>query len=434
MSCIQSAPEAKLFALVDCNNFYVSCERVFQPYLEGKPVVVLSNNDGCVVARSNEVKKLGLPMGAPAFKWKDFFARHRVWVFSSNYALYADMSDRVMSVLAALSPEIEIYSHDEAFLYFAGKWRRDLEQYLRWIKNQVRLRTGIPVSIGLARTKTLAKLANKLAKSKDEFQGVLDLEKRPDRDQLLQSVQVKDVWGIGPRYAKLLQECGIYSAYDLKRADEAWIKSKLTISGLHTLLELQGISCIDLQTQPQPAKSLVRSRSFGRPVTELKELREALSTHVHSAARRLRANTQVAGCLHVFLHTNRFKPTAQYSACTSTCLPWFTNHTQTLLTAALGLLEQIYRKGYSYQKTGVLLTHLQPEAARQITFWELDSQKQKQEQAKNLMQVMDYINAKYGKDKLQYACAGLEKNWEMRRGKMSGEFTCKWKDLPGVKA
>ncbi|MDZ7761122.1 MAG: Y-family DNA polymerase [Desulfovermiculus sp.] len=432
MSCTRSHRKRPLFALVDCNNFYVSCERVFQPHLEGKPVVVLSNNDGCVVARSNEVKALGLPMGAPAFKWKDFFARHKVEVFSSNYALYSDMSDRVMSVLASLAPEIEIYSHDEAFLFFPGKWRMDLEDYARTIRREVKKRTGIPVSIGLARTKTLAKAANKLAKTFPEFAGVLDVEGGRDKDRFLQSMPVGGIWGIGPRYAQRLQEFGIHTAYDLKETDQAWVKKKLTITGLQTVLELQGVPCFELTTQPQPAKSLVRSRSFGRPVTEISELREAVSSHVHSAARHLRASSQVAACLHVFVHTNRFKPEPQYSPCKSTCLSRTTNHTQPLLTAALQLLGQVYRKGYAFQKAGVLLTDLQPEGVRQLTFWEPDAQGQKT--SKNLMQAMDRINTKYGKDTLQYACAGLDKDWEMCRGKMSSEFTTSWADIPGVKA
>ena len=433
MSCTRSRPERFLFALVDCNNFYVSCERVFQPHLEGRPVVVLSNNDGCVVARSNEVKILGLPMGAPAFKWKSFFTRHGVQVFSSNYALYADMSDRVMSVLASMAPEIEIYSHDEAFLFFPGKWRMDLEGYAQRIKQEVKRQTGIPVSIGLARTKTLAKAANKLAKTALEFGGVLDLERGRDLDQLLQSIPARDIWGIGPRYARRLQEAGIHTACDLKEADQVWIKSKLTITGLQTVLELKGVPCFELTTQPGPAKSLVRSRSFGRPVRQLAELREAISSHVHSAGRQLRVAGQSAGCLHVFLHTNRFKPEEpQYSPCVSTCLCPSTNHTQTLLAAALRLLDQAYRPGYAFAEGGVLLTNLQPAGARQLTFWEAGSGDR--EASRHLMRVMDQINARYGKNAVQYACAGLEKKWEMRREKISREFTTSWKDIPGVKA
>jgi DNA polymerase V len=431
MSSIRSRPEPPRFALVDCNNFYVSCERVFQPHLEGLPVVVLSNNDGCVVARSNEVKRLGLPMGAPAFKWQAFLERHGVRVFSSNYALYADMSDRVMNVLASLAPEIEIYSHDEAFLLFQGSWRRDLKEYAGRIRSEVGRRTGIPVSIGLARTKTLAKLANKLAKTVPGFQGVLDLEGRPDTDRLLSALPVKDVWGIGPRYAALLERHGIRSVLALREANEQWIKKRLTVVGLQTVLELRGIPCIGLEASPPPAKSLRRSRSFGRPVRDLEELREALTVHVHSAAQRLRANEQVAGCLHVFLQTNRFKPEPQYSAQRSTALTQATNGTQPLLKTALGLLKRIYKPGYAYTKTGVILSDLQPEASRQLSLWEAEPPKR--EGPKGLMQVMDRINTAYGKGTLQYASAGTERAWEMRRERLSGAFTTSWADIAGVK-
>ena len=432
MSYIRYPPDSPLFALVDCNNFYVSCERVFQPHLEGRPVVVLSNNDGCVVARSNEVKALGLPMGAPAFKYKQFFEKHQVYVFSSNYALYADMSDRVMSILASFTPELEFYSHDEAFLLFSGKWHRDLEDYARTIKEAVKKGTGVPVSIGLARTKTLAKLANRLAKNSPQFSGVLHLDRHPQKNRFLKSVQVKDIWGIGSRYAKVLQGYGICSAKDLQEADEQWIRKKLTIGGLHTVLELRGIPCIELDKNSQPAKSLIRSRSFGKPVSELEDLQEALSTHVHSAARRLRKNGQVAACIQAFLQTNRFKPGAQYSGCKSKVLPWTTNSTQPLLKTALGLLREIYKRGYEYKKTGVLLTGLQSEARRQLSFYEQD--REQEQDSKNLMQVMDYINNRYGKEALKYACAGVEKDWEMRRELVSREFTTNWDEIPKVKA
>ncbi len=431
MSCIRSSPKQFLFALVDCNNFYVSCERVFQPHLEGKPVVVLSNNDGCVVARSNEVKALGLPMGAPAFKWKNFFNRHGVKIFSSNYALYSDMSDRVMNVLSSFAPDIEIYSHDEAFLFFPGNWRLDLEDHARFIRREVKKRTGIPVSIGLARTKTLAKAANKLAKTIPEFNGVLNID-RQDKDRLLKSVLVEDIWGIGPKYANKLQTIGINSGYDLKNADQFWIEKNLTINGLRTVLELREETCFELESRPQPAKNLLRSRSFGRYVTDLDDLREAISMHVHSAAHRLRSNGQVAGTLHVFLHTDRFQDKPQYFPCLSFCLPTATNHTQPLLETAINLLKRMYKEGYAFKKAGVLLTDLKPVGARQLTLWEADIQRHKSSRA--VMSVMDRVNAKYGKDTLQYASSGLRKNWEMRRDKMSPQFTTRWADIPGVKA
>lgn len=421
-----------LFALVDCNNFYVSCERVFQPSLAGKPVVVLSNNDGCVIARSDEAKRLGLPMGAPAFKWTSFFHKHGVKVFSSNYALYADMSDRVMTILASFTPEIEIYSHDEAFLYFSGHWHTDLEKYARYIKTEVKKRTGIPVSIGLASTKTLAKAANKVAKKNVKYQGVFNLYRFERIDQILQRLEVKDLWGIGPQYTKLLNRYGVKTAYDLSQLPDGWIKKKLTVVGLDLVRELRGQPCIDLESVPAPAKSLVRSRSFGRPVTDLADLREALTMHVQRAGERLRSNGQVTNCIHVFLQTNRFQKGPQYSACKSKVLPSSTNYTPALLKPALELLGEIYRSGYAYKKTGVLLTGLDQDRKRQLTFWDMDKTRLLRE--KKLMNTIDKINARFGRDTLKYASCGIEANWDMKRDKVSQEFTSKWDDLPVVKA
>ena len=417
-------------ALVDCNNFYVSCERVFQPELEGRPVVVLSNNDGCVVARSNEVKQLGVPMGAPAFKWRGFFHWHGVFEYSSNYALYSDMSDRVMSILASSAPEIEIYSHDEAFLYFPGKWSKDLEDHARHVRREVEKRTGIPISIGLARTKTLAKLANKLAKKEFRFHGVLDLQRRADFENLLQSVAVKDIWGIGPQYKSLLERYGIHNALDLSKAEDRWVRQRMTLVGLHMVLELRGTPCLGLEQEPPPAKSMVRSRSFGRPVTSLDELREALTTHVQRAGEKLRHSGQVAGCIQVFLETNRHKPVPQHIPCQSRVLSFATNYTPDLLRPALELLSRIYRTGYAYKKTGVLLTALEQEKGRRLNLMDPDPGTKLAK--KGLMSAMDRINSRYGRDAVRFASAGIERDWEMQRGKMSREFTTSWKDLPVV--
>ncbi|MCF8085638.1 MAG: Y-family DNA polymerase [Desulfohalobiaceae bacterium] len=430
MCSIPSTPARGIFALVDCNNFYVSCERVFQPELEGRPVVVLSNNDGCIVARSDEVKGLGVPMGAPAFKWRAFFQRHGVVEFSSNYALYSDMSDRVMSLLASCAPEMEIYSHDEAFLFFPGKWSPHLEEYARRIRREVERCTGIPVSIGLARTKSLAKLANRLAKKDSRFAGVLDLQGRPDRESLLGGVKVGNVWGIGPRYSALLEKHGIRTALDLARAEDRWVRKRLTVAGLHLLLELRGVPCFGLEEDPPPAKSMVRSRSFGRPVTSLDELREALTAHVQRAGEKLRRSGQVAGCVQVFLETNRHKPVPQHTPCQSRVLAFATNHTPDLLGPALELLGRIYRQGYAYNKTGVLLTALEQEKGRRLSLMDPDAGTKLLK--KGLMGAMDRINSRYGRDTVCFASVGVERKWEMRRGKMSREFTTRWKDLPLV--
>ncbi|MFP4213601.1 MAG: Y-family DNA polymerase [Desulfohalobiaceae bacterium] len=432
MSSIRYAQSSPLFALVDCNNFYVSCERVFQPYLEGTPVVVLSNNDGCVVARSNEVKRLGLPMGAPAFKWRGFMHRHGVQELSSNYALYSDMSERVMNTLAHLAPELEIYSHDEAFLYFSGSWHLDLEEYARYIIRQIKKRTGIPACIGLGSTKTRAKLATRLAKKRPELGGALHLEKQPEQQRLLQEVPAGDIWGIGPRHSRLLQRYRIRTALDLLQADPHWIRTRLSVCGLHVLLELQGRPCFRLEDMPAPAKSILRSRSFGRRVTSLRELKEALSLHVQRAAARLRASGQVAGCVQVILQTDRFQSEGRYLACSSRTLPLSSNFTPDLLHPALELLQEIFRPGYEYKKTGVLLGCLEPEKARRLSFWEPEQGEKQRRQG--LMQAMDRINSKFGRDALRFACSGnRHRDWEMRRDKISPEFTTKWSEIPLVK-
>jgi len=417
---------------VDCNNFYVSCERVFQPELKGRPVVVLSNNDGCIVARSEEVKRLGVPMGAPAFKWRGLFRRHGVVEFSSNYALYSDMSDRVMSLLASCAPEMEIYSHDEAFLFFPRKWGSSLEEYARRIRRGVLRCTGIPVSIGLARTKTLAKLANRLAKKEPRFAGVLDLRERPDREDLLAGVEAKDVWGIGPRHSEHLRRYGIRTALDLARAEDAWIRRRLTVVGLRIVWELRGIPCLGLEEYPAPAKSMVRSRSFGRPVTSLDELREALTCHVQRAGEALRRSGQVTGCIQVFLETNRHRPVPQHTPCRSRVLPFATSHTPDLLGPALELLQRIYRSGYAYNKTGVLLTALERERGRRLSLMDPDAGTKLAK--KGLMGAMDRINSRYGRDTVRFGSAGIRKDWEMRRERMSREFTTRWTDLPLVGA
>jgi DNA polymerase V len=382
------------------------------------------------VARSDEVKGLGVPMGAPAFKWRAFFQRHGVVEFSSNYALYSDMSDRVMGLLAFFAPEIEIYSHDEAFLFFPGRHSSRLEEYARHVRSEVERRTGIPVSVGLARTKSLAKLANRLAKKVPRFAGVLDLQGRPDRESLLHEVKVENVWGIGPRYALLLEKHGIRTALELARAEDHWVRKRLTVAGLRLVLELRGVPCFGLEDEPPPAKSMVRSRSFGRPVTSLEELREALTCHVQRAGEKLRRSGQVAGCVQVFLETNRHKPVPQHTPCQSRTLAFATSHTPDLLGPALELLGRIYRPGYGYNKTGVLLTALEQERGRRLSL--MDPEAGTKLIKKGLMGAMDRINSRYGRDTVRFASAGMEREWEMRRGKMSREFTTRWKDLPLV--
>ncbi|MGC9326028.1 MAG: Y-family DNA polymerase, partial [Candidatus Hinthialibacter sp.] len=307
-------------ALVDCNNFYASCERVFQPQLEGKAVVVLSNNDGCIIARSNEAKALGIKMGDPFFKIEPFLRRAGVRYFSSNYSLYGDMSQRVMNVLAQFSPELEVYSIDEAFLNLTGvlrrsEWETDaLSGYGRRIQATVRQWTGIPVSVGIAETKTLAKIANRLAKRSKTLQGVFDLRKEPDRDAILEAVDVGDVWGIGSRYAHRLRQRGIANARQLRDADETWIQKEMAMGvvGMRLVLELRGVPCLPLDLSPGPKKGIACSRSFGNPVTLLSELRAATAAYVSRAAEKLRGQNSLCKTMSVYVMTNPFKNEPQY--------------------------------------------------------------------------------------------------------------------------
>ena len=417
-----------LTALVDCNNFYVSCERVFQPCLENRPVVVLSNNDGCVIARSNEAKALGIAMGAPAFKMKADFRRHGVRVFSSNYTLYADMSDRVMSVLGMLTPDLEVYSQDEAFLCLDGETPAALEARARQLRDTVRQWTGIPVSIGLAPTKTLAKAANKIAKKNPERNGVVCIDDSTDLTGLLETIPVADIWGIGRQYTKMLHHYGIRTAGDLVRLPEPWLKKRMTVNGVRLVRELTGRPCLALNTAPAPAKSLIRSRSFGRLVTDREDLAQAVSVHTHRAAEKLRQAGQVAHCLHVFLQTDPFRPLPQYMACefVSLCPP--SNSTPTLLAAALTVLRHIYRPGYGYKKAGVMLSGLTDARHRQTCIEEyLITDRGADEQ---LMAVLDRVNERYGRDTLYFAASGRDHAWEMQRRHTSPAFTSRWQDLP----
>jgi DNA polymerase V len=291
-------------------------------------------------------------------------------------------------------------------------------------------RTGIPVSIGLASTKSLAKLANRLAKKEPRFAGVLDMLGRSDRERLLGTVKVENVWGVGPRHSTMLDKHGIRTALDLVRADDRWIRKRMSVVGLRIALELRGTPCLGVEEVPPPAKSMVRSRSFGRPVTSLDELREALTTHVQRAGEKLRRSGQVAGCVQVFLETNRHKPIPQHSPCQSRVLSFATNHTPDLLKPALELLDRIYGQGYAYNKTGVLLTALEQEKGRRLSLMDPDAGAKLKK--KGLMGALDRINSRYGRDTARFASAGIERGWEMRRGKVSREFTTRWGELPLV--
>ena len=417
-----------MYALADCNNFYASCERVFQPDLRNRPVVVLSNNDGCVIARSNEVKAFGIEMGTPYFKLGELIRKHNIAVRSSNYTLYGDMSQRVHSTLEQFAPEVENYSIDEAFLDLAGM-KVDLVVYARDIRATVLQHTGIPVSVGIGLTKTLAKVANKLAKKTSE--GVWALLDLASQTEALARLDVGDVWGIGPSYAKMLKSHGISTAIQLRNADLKWVQQKMTVVGLRTVLELRGEVCNELELEPEASQQIVRSRSFGRAVTSLEELQESVAMHASRGAEKLRAQKLAAGVISVFIRTNPFVPNdPQYSNSTGCRLPVATADTTMLIKAALDGLGRIYCNGFRYKKSGIMFMDLCPDNQVQGNlFWQADTQKQDR-----LNVMMDEINHRYGKFCVRHAAMGINQKWAMRREFCSPCYTTRWEDLLVVQA
>ena len=419
-----------VFALLDCNNFYVSCERLFRPELEGRPAVVLSNNDGCIIARSNEAKALGIAMGAPYFKNRSLIEKHGVEVFSSNYALYGDLSHRVMSVLQQVEPEVEIYSIDEAFIRLPKGAGSSLTEQALCLRKKIKKDVGIPVSIGIGPTKTLAKVANRIAKKEPGHGGVFDLTAHKDQDHLLDGIPVGDIWGIGRRNAAKLNRQGIITALDLKNGNDEWIRERLTVVGLRTIMELRGISCIPIDHEPAPRKSVVCSRSFRKPVFPLTDLKEAVSSYVSVAAGKLRDEGLVAASLHVFLRTNRHRQDLpQLSDCRMISLPQSTSSTPALIRTALQGLEKIYREGFAYQKAGVMLTELTKTGMRQQNLFH---PLPKENEA--LMDALDRINSRWGRNTVQYASSGLTKPWCMSQERKSPSYTTSWNELPVVRA
>jgi DNA polymerase V len=417
------------FALVDCNNFYASCERVFNPRLLRRPIVILSNNDGCVIARSEEAKQLGIPMGAPAHEHKATFEKNAVVVMSSNYALYGDMSARVMETLRPCVPAMEVYSIDEAFLALED-WQG--AEFARELRARVRQWTGIPVSIGIGPTKTLAKIANRLAKKTPELGGVLDLETVRDIDELLARVPCGDIWGIGKRLAVRLAAGGIRTACDLKHGEAAWVRKILGVVGERILRELQGVSCLALEEVPVPKKGIASAKSFGRPVESLRELEEALATYTARAAEKLRSGRLLARQVHVFVATNPFSARQpQYSAGAQTALVRPSNHSPDLIAAALELLREIYRPGHQYKKTGVFVTELIAESDLQPDLFEAPAETVGR--VRELDRIVDGLNRKLGRNAIRYGSMGVKSRWAMRQERRSQKFTTRWDELPVAK-
>lgn len=418
-------------ALIDGNNFYVSCERVFNPALEGRPVVVLSNNDGCVVARSAEVKALGVKMGAPWFQLKDLARKHGILALSSNYALYADMSSRMMSVLGSYSPQQEIYSIDECFLGLDGFPPAELAAYGQRIRQQVKLWVGLPVCVGIAATKTLAKLANHCAKKNlAGSDGVCDFGRMsaPQMDALLDRIEIGEVWGVGRRLTEKLTRRGIITVKQLRDADSKTLRREFSVVLERTVLELRGIACVELEEAAPNKQQIICSRSFGRYVYSLDELNEAVAGYLARAAEKLRYQGSLAGALQVFVRTNPFNPDhPQYQRGLTVPLPQATSDSVVLTRAALWALKRLYKPGYAYQKAGVMLLDLSDAATPQGCLFTGHRDNT------TLMQVMDRVNRQWGRGTLKLAAEGVQQGWRMRRQRMSPAYTTNWNELPQVR-
>lgn len=417
---------AQVFSLCDCNNFYVSCERVFNAKLVKRPVVVLSNNDACVVARSNEAKAIGVKMGVPLFEVKGLIQANNGFILSSNYPLYADMSNRVMTVLNGFTPVTEIYSIDEAFMLLDHIEGKSLTEFGREIKKKVYKLTGIPISVGLAETKTLAKLANHLAKKSEKAQGVLDLSSSPYQDYALECTPVSDLWGIGRKYTKLLNERGITNARQLRDVDLRWARQALTVTGARIVAELRGQSCLPLESCPPPKKSMSCTRSFGNVVEELSDLREAIATFTIRVAERLRLNKLAAGAITVFAATNRFAKDAPYYSDSATVeMAYPTDTTTELLERSLAGAERIYRAGCKFKSAGVMLNDLVP--ASPLTIRMHDDEKW--QTSRRLMQAIDEINTRHGRDTIRLGILDGKQTWKTKFEKRSPRYTTNWDEI-----
>ena len=424
MSSIQ---RTRKLALVDCNSFYVSCERLFNPRIRRKPVVVLSNNDGCIISRSNEAKALGIKMGEPYFKAKDIIIKNKVEVFSSNYSLYGDLSRRVMRTLKRFNSEIEIYSIDEAFLDLSNFPDNEVEKVGREIRETVLQWTGIPTSIGIAKTKTLSKVANHIAKKKQS--GVTSLINIENLDPILEKIEINDVWGVGRQLTKFYQKNGIYNAKQLKNKSNTWIKKSSNVLGSRTAMELRGVPCINLETTQTKRKSCVVSRSFGKRIEKFQELKEAVANYCLNASEKIRSESLVAKAITVFVRTSPFQRNyGYYSNAKTIDFPIATNNSIETVKTAVSILEKIFKNGYQYQKAGVMLTGLRNDDGRKNLF-----SSEKDEKIDSLMKSIDNTNYRYGRSTLSLASAGVHKKWNMRRQYSSKIDTADFYCLPTIK-
>ncbi|PHR46489.1 MAG: SOS mutagenesis and repair protein UmuC [Fluviicola sp.] len=418
-----------MFALVDCNNFYASCERVFNPDLRNKPIVVLSNNDGCVIARSNEAKALGIPMGAPAFKFQQVFDKYNIHVFSSNFALYGDMSSRVMSILANYTPIIEIYSVDEAFLKLSGFEYFDLNDYGQKMRFDVNKSTGIPVSVGIAPTKALAKLANRIAKKySNQLNGTYVIDTEEKRLKALKWLKIGDVWGIGRQHSKRLKAQGVLTAYDFVQFPDAWVRKHLAVVGLRLKMELEGKSVLEMDDVKEK-KSIATTRTFEQNHTDFANVQERVSTFASTCAEKLRRQGSCCNAIMVFVHTNGYRnDQPQYSKNIVVQTDYPTNSSIDIIKYAVIGLKAIFKEGYAYKKAGVIVMELTPENEKQLNLFTLEHPKHKL-----LMATIDRLNNSIGQNKVRIACQDLKRTWKMKQERISARYTTRLDEVIVVK-
>jgi len=428
MSYTNYSRKKNIIALIDCNSFYVSCERLFNPKIIDKPVVVLSNNDGCVISRSSEAKQIGIKMGEPYFKVKDLVKKNRVHIFSSNYALYGDISRRVMKILRDFSDKMEVYSIDEAFLSLSFVEDQRLEEYGKEIRERILKWTGIPTSVGIANTKTLSKVANYIAKKNKT--GVKVLNKDKDIDEELKKFYISNVWGVGKQLSKLYIKNNIDTAYKLKNISNTWVKKSTNVLGAKTVMELRGIPCVSLETLETKRKSCCVSRSFGKKVESIDKLKESIATHCLTAAEKIRGDDQVTKLITVFIRTSPFDRYKEYYSNSKTIdLPIASNNSIELINAATEALKTIYKYGYFYQKSGIILSQLTDAKKEEFNLLAplLETK------SKVLMKAIDQTNIKYGRNSISIAQAGTGSSWKMRREHFSKIDTASFNNLPILK-
>ena len=418
------------FGLLDCNNFYASCEALFNPKLRDKPLIILSNNDGCAVSRSNAAKQLGIKMGAPWFQVKNQFKPGDVIALSSNYGLYADMSNRVMATVANYTPTMEIYSIDECFLQWDGFNHINLTEYARKLKHTVLQNTGLPVCVGLASTKTLAKLANHCAKKQPYYAGVCNFnDLSPGKiDSTLKSLPVNEVWGIGGRLSGKLHDLGIENVYDLKNAHSRTLRDKFSVTLAKTIAELNGVACIELEQIPSPKQAIASTRSFGIPVSDLGSLLESVTLYASRAAEKARHQQSYASSISVFIQTSPFAERPYYANSFTAALPSPSNDTRLLVKTALWIVKRLYKPGYVYQKAGVLLNDLVPMEGRQRDLFFDESDATLDKNAKVIL-VLDEINRRFGRQTLKLGSEGFKAPWKMKQNFKSPGYTTDWNGL-----